>query len=243
MSSKETASKEGASKGSVQTAVAPEIIKEVIIKEVEKKEETPSTDFLTSRKITVQYVMKESDYIKDPKHVGYGGLFSGAAIAIPVPLMDNQKMKNMLTKKELKGLEFVLGKSLSIYGDFWKSEYKKGGMFPIFISKDGFELDLSNPSDYIKYKVLLASPIVANSIDEIKYRATNRFVMVEEGETIRREKDKVGSKVLAFEKYVEFKNDRSVLRHILRNLGRYTSRDQKLDFLQVETAKQIEKDP
>ena len=96
----------------------------VIIKEVEKivyrdtpvkKEEYPNTDFLTNEKVTVQYIKKESAYIKDPKHVGYGGLFEGSSIAIPVPLMDNNKMKNMLTKKEKEGLEFLLGLDLSIY--------------------------------------------------------------------------------------------------------------------------------
>ena len=33
------------------------------------------------------------------------------------------------------------------------------------------------------------------------------------------------------------------MRYILRNLGRYTSKTQELSFLQVETAKMIEKDP
>ena len=67
--------------------------------------------------------------------------------------------------------------------------------------------------------------------------------MIAEGEELRKEKDSVGNKVLAFEKYVEFKNKKDVLRYILRNLGRYTSKTQELSFLQVETAKMIEKDP
>jgi hypothetical protein len=203
----------------------------------------PSTSFLTNRKITIQYIKKESDYIKDPKHVGYGGLFVGSAIAIPPPLMNNQKMKNLLTDKEKAGLEFILGKNLSIYGDFWKEEYAQGGIFPIYLEKDDTVLDLSDPIQYIKWKVLCASPIVANSLNEIRNKATYRFVMIEEGEELIREKNALGAKVIAFEKYVEYKQNKSVLRYILRNLGRYTSKDQKLDFLQVETAKMIDKDP
>lgn len=216
---------------------------EAVEAQVAPQEATPSTSFLTNRKITVQYIKKESDYIKDPKHVGYGGLFVGSAIAIPPPLMDNQKMKNLLTNKEKAGLEFILGKNLSIYGDFWKEEYSSGSIFPIYLEKDDIVLDLSDPIQYIKWKVLCASPIVANSLNEIRNKATYRFVMVEEGEELTREKNALGSKVIAFEKYVEYKQNRSVLRYILRNLGRYTSRDQKLDFLQVETAKLIDKDP
>lgn len=224
----------------------------VVIKEVEKivyrdapekKEEYPNTDFLINEKVTIQYIKKESAYIKDPKHVGYGGLFEGSSIAIPVPLMDNNKMKNMLTKKEKDGLEFLLGVDLSIYKDYWRKEYQKGGMFPIFLGKDELILDKSNPEDYIKWKVLKASPIVANSLDEIRNKATYRFVMTAEGEVVRREKDKLGSKVVAFEMYVKYKNNKAVLRYILRNLGRYTSQNQKLDFLQIETAKLIDKDP
>ena len=96
---------------------------------------------------------------------------------------------------------------------------------------------------YIVYKVLLASPIVANSLDSVKNKATYRIVLVSEGEELQKDKDKVGNKVLAFEKYVEYKNNKGILRYILRSLGKYTSRGQQLDFLQVETAKEIEKDP
>lgn len=217
--------------------------KEAPVKETKSAEDNvPSTDFLEARKITIKYLKKESDYIKDPKHAGYGGLFVGSAIAIPPPLMNNGKMKNLLTDKEKKGLEFILGKSLSIYGDFWKEEYEKGSIFPIYLDKDDKVLDLSDPMQFIVWKVLMASPIVANNLGEIRHRATNRFVMVEEGEEVLKQKESVGSKVVAFKKYVEFENNKPVLRYILRNLGRYTDKNQKLDFLQVETAKMIEKD-
>lgn len=203
----------------------------------------PNTTFLKNETVTVKYIKRESAYIKDPKHVGYGGMFEGAAIAIPAPLLQNNKMKNILTKEEKEGLEYLLGKDLSIYGDFWKQAYKKGSLFPIYLGKDDTRLDLSDPMQYIVYKVLTVSPIVAKSLDEVRNKATYRFVMVKEGEEILRAKDSVGNKVTAYENYVKFKNNKSVLRYILRNLGRYTSKAQKLDFLQVETSKLIEKDP
>lgn len=203
---------------------------------------TPKTDFLKNEKVVVKYIIKPNKDIKDPKHVGYGGLFNGSEIAIPAPTLDNNKMKNLLTKEEKEGLEYLLGLNLSIYGDFWK-ENGPSKILPIYLGKDDIVLDLSNPYDYIQYKVLLASPIVANSLDEIRNKATYRFVLVSEGEELRKEKDAVGNKVIAFEKYVEYKNNKEVLRYILLNLGRYTSKDQKLAFLQVEAAKMIEKDP
>jgi hypothetical protein len=243
---------ESASKGAGDATIVEKETPKVIIQEVEKivyvdkpekKEDYPATDFLINEKVTIQYIKRESSYIKDPKHVGYGGLFEGSTIAIPVPLMDNMKMKNLLTKKEKAGLEFLLGRDLSIYKSFWRTDYKEGALFPIYLGKDDTVLDKSDPEQYIKWKVLKESPIVANSLDEIRNKATYRFVMIAEGETIKREKDKVGAKVMAFEKYVEFKNNKPVLRYILRNLGRYTAQNQKLDFLQIETARLIDKDP
>jgi len=239
--------KASASNDVAQESVAVEapvktIVKEVI-REVEKKDALPSTVFLRDEIITVKYIKRESDYIKDPKHVGYGGLFNGSSIGIPAPTLDNSKMKNILTKEEKLGLEHILGKDLSIYGQFWKEEFTKGGMFPIFLNKEDTRLDLSNPREYIMYKVLMCSPIVANSLNEVRNKATYRFVLTSEGEQLSRDKAAVGNKVLAFEKYVEYKNNPAVLRYILRNLGKYTSRGQNLEFLQVETAREIEKDP
>jgi len=226
--------------------IVQEVIKETVIREVQAEQPKvalPSTAFLRDEIVTIKYINKENADIKDPKHVGYGGLFVGSSIAIPAPTLDNARMKNILTNEEKAGLEYLLGIDLSIYGPFWKSEFKRGGIFPILLSKEDTQLDLSDPMQYITWKTLLASPIVANSIDEIRNRATYRFVLVSEGEELRKSKDKIGNKVLAFEKYVEFKNNKGVLRYILRNLGKYTSRGQKLDFLQVECAKEIEKDP
>lgn len=222
------------------------VVEKQIIREVVREaapSEVPNTDFLRNERVTVKYIRRENAYIKDKKHVGYGGLFNGSEISIPPPVMSNQKMKNLLTKEEKLGLEYLLGQDLSIYGPFWKTSFKQGSLFPIFLGKDDTTLDLSDPMQYILYKVLLASPVVANSLDQIREKVTYRFVLVAEGEQLQKDKDAVGNKVLAFEKYVEYKNNKQVLRYILRNLGKYTSKNQKIGFLQVETAKLIEVDP
>lgn len=232
-----------AAKPQVEIKIVEKIVEKIVYRDApvaEVKDTTPNVDFLRNEIVTIQYIKKPNDFIKDPKHVGYGGLFEGSAIAIPPPLMDSGKMKNLLTDKEKKGLEFLLGMDLSIYKDFWKQEYSKGSVFPIFLGKDDTRLDLSDPMQYIIWKVLLASPIVANSMDEIRNKATYRFVMVAEGEKLRKEKDAVGAKIMAFELYVTYKKDKSVLRYILRNLGKYTTHQQGMDFIQVEAAKLAE---
>lgn len=210
------------------------------------QEPTVRTDFLVNEKVTVKYLSNETNGIKDVKHVAFGGLLNGAEISIPAPTLDNGKMKNLLTKEEKEGLEHILnGVNLSIYGDFWKEGGKayEMGILPIFLSKDDLSLDKSDPYDYIKWKVLLECPIVANSLSEVRHRATNRFVITSDSEELSREIDKVGHKVQAYKLYVKYEDDKQILRYALRNLGRNTNRSHKLDFLQSELHKELEKNP
>ena len=212
---------------------------------VEEKE-VIRTDFLEDKIVSVKYISKETNGIKDVKHVAFGGLLNGAEIAIPAPTMDNQKMKNILTNVEKEGLEHLLnGVNLSIYGDFWKEGGKayEMGILPIYLGKDEMRLDLSDPYQYIKYKVLLACPIVADSLDAVRHRATNRFVLTSASEQMAKEIDKVGNKVQAYKLYVKYEEDKEVLRYTLRNLGRNTNRSHKIDFLQSELHKELEKNP
>lgn len=228
-------------------AVAKKKSTPAIAEEVKaKKEGVVRTDFLQSKTVSVKYLSKETNGIKDVKHVAHGGLLNGAEIAIPAPTMDNGKMKNLLTNDEKVGLEKMLnGVSLSIYGDFWKEggESYTMGILPIYLNKDELRLDLSDPYDYIKYKVLKACPIVANNLDEVRHRATNRFVLTSESEVMAKEISKVGSKVQAYKLFVKYEDDKAVLRYSLRNLGRNTNRSNKIDFLQSELHKELEKNP
>jgi hypothetical protein len=213
---------------------------------------TVKTDFLENKIVSVKYIPNESNGIKDVKHVAYGGLLNGSEIAIPAPTMDNGKMKNLLTNEEKEGLEFVLnGVDLSIYGSFWKEHDKDGnrggayqmGILPIYIGKDELRLNKSDPYDYIKIKVLLSCPIVANSIEEIKHRATNKFVLTSASEELKSKLESGSHKVTAYRFFVKYEQDKDILRYTLRNLGRNTNRSHEIDFLQGEMHKELEKNP
>ncbi|MBV1929346.1 MAG: hypothetical protein KUG81_07540 [Gammaproteobacteria bacterium] len=210
------------------------------------KKDTVRTDFLEDKIVSVKYIPNEKNGIKDPKHVAYGGMLNGAEDAIPAPTMDNGKMKNLLTTVEKEGLESILkGVDLSIYGKFWKEgggAYEMG-ILPIYLGKDELRLDMSDPYDYIKKKVLMACPLVANNHDEIKHRATNKWVLTSASQEMAQEIDKVGNKVQAYKLYVKYEDQKEVLRYTLRNLGRNTNRSHKLDFLQAELHKELEKNP
>tara|TARA_R110002049_G_scaffold171705_1_gene338493 strand:- start:1293 stop:2213 length:921 start_codon:yes stop_codon:yes gene_type:complete len=219
-----------------------------------KAEETKvvRTDFLEDKIVSVKFLTKETNGIQDPKHVAFGGMLNGAEVAIPAPTLDNGKMKNLLTKVEKDGLEHILNDiDLSIYGDFWKERAKDGskggayemGILPIYLGKDELRLDLSDPYQYIKYKVLLVCPIVANNLDEVKHRATNRWVLTSQSEELAKVVEKGSYKVTAYKLFVKHEEDKQVLRYALRHLGRNTNRTHKLDFLQGEMHKELEKNP
>lgn len=217
-----------------------------------KEKEAVRTDFLEDKIVSVKFISKENNGIKDIKHVAYGGLLNGAEVAIPAPTMDNGKMKNLLTKVEKEGLESILrGVDLSVYGDFWRERTKNGGkggayemgILPIFLGKDEMRLDLSDPVEYIKYKVLLACPIVANNLDEVKHRVTNRWVLTSSSEQLAKTIEEGNYKVTAYKLFVKHEDDKAILRYTLRNLGRNTNRSHKLDFLQAEMHKELEKNP
>lgn len=208
-----------------------------------KKAEKPEvyTGFLKNEKVIVQFIAKPTKEITNPKHVAYGGKLQGTFDNIAPPRLRKDKMKNILTKEEKDGLEYLMERDLSIYGDFWKG-YRKGGMFPIALGKDDLVLDLSVPEDYIKYKVLLNTNLVANSPDQLKneFRASYKYVMVQENETSRLEEETVSDKATAFAFYSEIVNSSDALRYVLRKLGKHTHATQGKGFLRGEVGKAID---
>lgn len=143
---------------------------------------------LRNEKVIVRYLVKQSNLVRDPKHVLAGGLAEGSHIKFVAPVLEsNGAYYNVLTNAEKDYLEYIMGmepNALSIYkskDNFWDS-------FSVTLSKEDTILDLSVPMDYIKYKVLLANrSFVADSLQtlENKPRETYRYVMILDGEEDR----------------------------------------------------------
>jgi hypothetical protein len=209
-------------------------------KKVAKNEEI-YTGFLKKEKVIVQFIPKPTKEITNPNHIAYGGKLNDTYDHIAPPRLNKAKMKNILTNEEKKGLEHLMGRDLSIYGDFWKG-YRKGGLFPIPLGKEDKELNLEVPEDYIIWKVLLNTNLVANSSDQFKneYRASYKWVMVKEQETNIVEETRISDKAEAFEFYNEIKTDASILRYVLRSLGKHTHVKQDMSFLRKEVGLAIE---
>ncbi len=199
------------------------------------------TGFLKNETVIVQFIPKPTKEITDPKHVAYGRKLEGTYDYISPPRLDKGKMKNILTNEEKKGLEHLMDRDLSIYSDFWKG-YRKGGMFPIALGKEDKHLNLSVPEDYITWKVLLNTNLVANSTEQLEkeHRESYKWVMVQENETDVVEETRISNKAKAFAFFSEISQDADALRYVLRKLGKHTHSGQSGSFLRSEVGKQIE---
>ena len=213
---------------------------EVSVQEVPTRP-TIYTGFLKKETVLVQFIPKPTKEIRDPKHIAYGGKLEGTFDMISPPRLDKGRMQNILTNDEKKGLEYLMDRDLSIYGDFWRS-YRKGGMFPIALGKSDVTLNLWVPEDYIIWKVLLNTNLVANTTNQLKneYRASYKYVMVKENEGTKVEEDRINDTAEAYGFYSELANSPDSLRYILRKLGKHTHSGQDLGFLRKEVGKAID---
>ena len=189
---------------------------------------------LRNEEVYVRFVPQPTGFgITDKKHVGYGGLFDGNSITIVVPVLANGRYKNVLTNDEKDFLEQELGldsNALSVYkteNNFWDN-------YRIRIDKEGLKLRLSEPNDYIKYKVLLANTdIVAPSVKERTERpkATYRFELVHLGEEANIENAKMDAMMASYKAFGKIEDDFDTLRVLVELLdGRPYSRKENIVF-------------
>lgn len=202
---------------------------------------------LRNEKITIKFIPKETGLVTNPDHVLYGGLSEKAYRAFTVPrLSSNNQFVNVLTNDEKNYLEQIMGlepNSLSIYNkvnNFWKGKTVK-------LYKYNNKLDLSDPDDYISYKILLANKdFIAPNLRTLEDfpKSTYQFVLVSDSEEQRENTSNLTSSMQAFMKFGEIKDDIETLKLILEIVdGRPISDNTKLDFIQGQLYKLLQSNP
>lgn len=205
-------------------------------------QEKIDTSFLRSETIIVRFIPRPTKEIRDPKHIAYGGKIEDCYDYIAPPRLRKDKLKNILTKEEKKGLEHLMGIDLSIYGEFWRG-YRKGGLFPIALGKRDKFLDLSNSEDYIIYKVLLNNNfLIANGTEDLRKKGSFKYVLIKENETAKNEEEYVNKKEVAYDLFGKVKKSEAKMRYILKEFGKHTHAGQKVGFLKAELGKLIDID-
>ena len=206
---------------------------------------------LRKERIVVKHINKQKGNITDPKHVLYGGMSENARRVFTVPLQRSGVLVDVLTKDEKNYLEYALGlepNALSIYNkdnNFWDTTNDQGISKVILYKHDNY-LDLSNPIDYIKYKILLANKDrIAPSVTALQDypKATYEFVIISETDTNKDIKANMSTKMLCYKEFGKVENDADVLSMVIEIMdGRPTSPDTKIEFLQNKVNDLIQSD-
>lgn len=202
---------------------------------------------LKNERILVRFVPKEDSNITNPKHILYGGMAEGAVKYYTVPILASTgTYKNILTDDEKAFLESYMGleyNALSVYNktnNFWAN-------FTVRLTKHDNYLDLSDPNDYIKYKVLLANTdFIADSLKTLNDhpKATYQFVMIKEGESEKREEEKMSVTMKCYKEYGKIEDDNDTLRCIIELIdNKPIAKNTKSEFLKSRINSLIQADP
>ena len=202
---------------------------------------------LKNERILVRFVPKEDSNITNPKHILYGGMAEGAIKYYTVPVLASTgTYKNILTDDEKAFLESYMGleyNALSVYNktnNFWAN-------FTVRLTKHDNYLDLSYPNDYIKYKVLVANTdFIADSLKTLNDRpkTTYQFVMIKEGESEKREEEKMSVTMKCYKEYGKIEDDNDTLRCIIELIdNRPIAKNTKSEFLKSRINSLIQADP
>ena len=224
-------------------------------KKTQKKVEV-SDDALVSclrnERIIVRHVPKLTGmWGNNPKHVLSGGMAEGVVRTFVVPRLSSGMFVNVLTDKEKTFLEAIMGleyNALSIYqkvDNFW-DDSNENGINKVRLTKQDNYFNLSDPEDYIRYKILLANKdYIAPSLQALQDtpKATYQFVIISEGEETKVAKNNMSTTMMCYKEFGKIEDDIDTLRVIVETIdGRPTSQTAKLEFLQTKVNSLIQAD-
>ena len=193
---------------------------------------------LEKRKVEVKPIIRAGEYYA-ADHDG-SSIFTGAkqGETLPIDKRTNQLIR-ILDRDEQALFEKELNKKpgdLDFYdkgNSFWNS-------FKIEITKEGLILDLSDPIDFLKYKVLQVSPRVANSWAEKDNDARYKFALVEDGYEVVEINKRNDKNKRAWKAFWKIEDSVDKMTDVLEVYGKRVPRGAKIDFLQAEITKMIE---
>lgn len=207
---------------------------------------------LRNERIVVRHVPKLTGmWGNNPKHILAGGMAEGAVRTFVVPRLSSGMFVNILTDKEKAFLEEIMGleyNALSIYkkvDNFW-DDSNENGINKVRLSKQDNYFNLSDPEDYIRYKILLANKdYIAPSLQALQDtpKATYQYVIISEGEETKTAKSNMSATMRCYKEFGKIEEDFDTLRVIIETIdGRPTSKTAKLEFLQTKANELIQND-
>ena len=205
---------------------------------------------LENKIVEVKPIFRQKAYFKkspngelhDGTHT-YTGCYKGHGLPFNVdkrsylnPFLDEKK--NLDLGAEQEAFEILLDQkegALNLY-KFKVNEPNFWGEFTIRIPKEGLKLDLTNPSDALRYRIFLVNPKFAINQDDAGI-AEREYVIVDEKEQ-KKQASKLGKKKSKAEDYMfKLKKNKKDMVDTLRLLGKVTNKDADIDWLREELYK------
>lgn len=195
---------------------------------------------LRAETVIVRHIDRKSDLFNDKTHVFRGGIAETSHKVFVVPKLSNGTYAQVLTPSESSYLERAMGLgdgALSVHrkeGNFWSSGNPAA---VVTLGKFDTMLDLSEPGDYIKYKVLLANTErVCPDVKTLEERpkASYEFVLIKSEDEMDDKKTKMTNLMECYRIYGKFEEDADRLRCIIELINQKPlASGTKLSWLQT----------
>ena len=217
------------------------------------KAETQLVSCLRNERVIVRHIPKQSGMVTNPRHILYGGMAENTKKTFVVPRLSSGVFVNVLTDSEKAYLEEIMGleyNALSVYKrpeseNYW-NDGNDTGISRVTLGKDDNYLNLADPEDYIRYKILLANKdFIAPSMQALEDspKETYQFVIIAEGEETKMAKNNMSYTMRCYKEFGKVEEDADTLRTIIELIdGRPTSPHSKLEFLQTKANNLIQAD-
>lgn len=198
---------------------------------------------LPNRKVKVQYIKRKGGWLPD-HHIG-AGLHQNSIVKYFTPKKSKHGFVEVLTPAEQKTLSAILRRDLSPYLEMEKNYWREKAAI---LRKNDRVLDLSNPEEYIEYKILLVqkddvAPDVASKLK----KGTYRFVLCELDyeDTSRAKRSELKRK--AYKEYDKMSDSKEAMIDFLTAYyykvpGKRVPEAAKIEWLQAEIDKIIDED-
>lgn len=202
----------------------------------------PLINCLRNERVIVRHIPRQSRMVTNPKHILYGGMAENAFRRFVVPRLSSGRFVNVLTDDEKNFLENILGlepNAMSIYkkvNNFW-SDSNDLGISSVTLRKQDNYLNLAEPEDYIKYKILLANKdFIAPSLEVLENypKATYQFVILDDESETKSAKKGMTTLMQCYAAYGKIEDDIDTMRVIIENMtNTKVHQNTKKDFLQT----------
>lgn len=219
--------------------------------EVQPKPKKQLINCLRNERVIIRHIPRTRGMVTNPKHILYGGMAENATRTFTVPRLSSGMYVNVLTDTEKAFLEHIMkleDNALSIYkriDNFW-DDTNESGISRVRLTKQDNYLNLADPEDYIRYKILLANKnFIAPSLEALQDtpKESYQFVIISEGDETKNAKLNMSATMKCYKEFGKIENDADILRVIIETLdGRPLAANTKLEFLQTKANDLIQGD-